>query len=81
MDKEGQFFFPNHFLDGTEDDAVWDDEEEDTEDAEEPVDNKFETDSEAENDGQLSSAMHSIKKGSFQNHPSSFQNQQIRKSQ
>ena len=51
MDKEGSFFFPNHFLDGTEDDAVWDDEEEDTEDAEEPVDNKFETDSEAENDG------------------------------
>ena len=37
----------NNALDGTEDDAVWDDEEED---AEEPVDNKFETDSETEND-------------------------------
>ena len=40
----------NNALDGTEDGAVWDDEEEDAEYAEEPVDNKFETDSEAEND-------------------------------
>ena len=40
----------NNALDGTEDGAVWDDEEEDAEDAEEPVDDKFETDSEAEND-------------------------------
>ena len=40
----------NNALDGTEDDAVWDDEEEDAEDAEEPVDNEFEMDSEAEND-------------------------------
>ena len=39
----------NNALDGTEDDAVWDDEEEDAEDAEQPVDNEFETDSEAEN--------------------------------
>ena len=37
-------------LDGTEDDAVWDDEEEEPEDAEEPIDNEFETDSEAEDD-------------------------------
>ena len=36
----------NNAFDGTEDDAVWDDKEEDTE---EPVDNEFETDSEAEN--------------------------------
>ena len=35
-------------LDGTEDDADWDDEEEAAEDAEEPIDNEFETDSEAE---------------------------------
>ena len=34
----------NNALDGTEDDAVWE------EDAEEPVDNEFETDSEAEDD-------------------------------
>ena len=40
----------NNALDGTEDDAVWDDEEEEPEDAEEPIDNEFETDSEAEND-------------------------------
>ena len=33
-------------LDGTEDDAVWDDEEE--EDTEDRIDNEFETDSEAE---------------------------------
>ena len=51
----------NNALDGTEDDAVWDDEEEDAEDAEEPVDNEFETDSEAENDEKLSSAEHSNK--------------------
>jgi len=38
----------NNALDGTEDDAVWDEEEEAAEDAEEPIDNKFETDSEAE---------------------------------
>jgi len=38
----------NNALDGTEDDAVWDEEEEETEDAEEPIDNKFETDSKAE---------------------------------
>lgn len=37
-------------LDGTEDDAVWDDEEEEAEDAEEPIDNEFETDSEGEDD-------------------------------
>ena len=37
-------------LDGTEDDAVWDDEEEEPEDAKEPIDNEFETDSEAEDD-------------------------------
>ena len=35
---------------GTEDDAVWDDEEEEAEGAEEPIDNKFETDSEGEDD-------------------------------
>ena len=40
----------NNALDGTEDDAVWDDEEEETEDADEPIDNEFETDSEAEDD-------------------------------
>ena len=40
----------NSALDGTEDDAVWDDEEEEAEDAEEPVDNEFETDSEAEDE-------------------------------
>ena len=37
-------------LDGTEDDAVWDDEEEEAEDTEERIDNEFETDSEAEDD-------------------------------
>ena len=37
-------------LDGTEDDAVWDDEEEEAEDAEEPIDNEFETDSEGKDD-------------------------------
>ena len=37
-------------LDGTEDDAVWDDEEEEAEDTEERIDNEFETDSEAEGD-------------------------------
>ena len=37
-------------LDGTEDDVVWDDEEEEAEDAEEPIDNEFETDSEGEDD-------------------------------
>ena len=37
-------------LDGTEDDAVWDDEEEGAEDTEERIDNEFETDSEAEDD-------------------------------
>ena len=40
----------NNALDGTEDDAVWDDEEEEAEDAEEPIDNEFETDSEGEDD-------------------------------
>ena len=40
----------NNVLDGTEDDAVWDDEEEEPEDTEEPIDNEFETDSEAEDD-------------------------------
>ena len=39
----------NNALDGTEDDAVWDDEEE-AEEPEEPIDNEFETDSEAEDD-------------------------------
>ena len=37
-------------LDGTEDDAVWDDEEEEAEDTEERIDNEFETDSEAEDE-------------------------------
>ena len=37
-------------LDGTEDDAVWDDEEEEAEGAEEPIDNKLETDSKGEDD-------------------------------
>ena len=37
-------------LDGTEDDVVWDDEEEEAEEAEEPIDNEFETDSEGEDD-------------------------------
>ena len=37
----------NNALDGTKDDAVWDDEEED---AEEPINNEFETDSEGEDD-------------------------------
>ena len=46
----------NNALDGTEDDAVWDDEEEETEDADETFDNEFETDSEAEDDEWLSSA-------------------------
>ena len=40
----------NNALDGTEDDAVWDDKEEEAEDAEEPIDNEFETDSEGEDD-------------------------------
>ena len=40
----------NNALDGTEDDAVWDDEEEEAEDAQEPIDNEFETDSEDEDD-------------------------------
>ena len=40
----------NNALDGTEDDAVWDDDEEETEEPEEPIDNEFETDSEAEDD-------------------------------
>ena len=35
-------------LDGTEDDAVWDDEEEEAEDAEEPIDNEFATNSKGE---------------------------------
>ena len=46
----------NNALDGTEDDAVWDDEEEEAEDAQEPIDNEFETDSEGKDDEQLSSA-------------------------
>ena len=37
-------------LDGTENDGVWDDEEEEAEDTEERIDNKFKTDSEAEGD-------------------------------
>ena len=37
-------------LDGTEDEAVWDDEGEGTEDAEDAVDNEFETESEGEDD-------------------------------
>jgi len=40
----------NNALDGTKDDVVWEDKGEDSEDAEKPVDNKFETDSEAEDD-------------------------------
>jgi len=40
----------NNALDRTEDDAVWEDKGEDAEDAEEPVDNEFETDSKAEDD-------------------------------
>ena len=39
----------NNALDGTEDDAVWDDQEE-AEEPEEQIDNEFETDSEAEDD-------------------------------
>ena len=35
-------------LDGSEDDAVWKEENEETEDAEEIIDNEFETDSEGE---------------------------------
>ena len=35
-------------LDGSEDDAVWEDENEETEDAEEIIDNEFETGSEGE---------------------------------
>ncbi|RMX44387.1 hypothetical protein pdam_00011194 [Pocillopora damicornis] len=35
-------------LDGSEDDAVWEEENEETEDAEEIIDNEFETDSEGE---------------------------------
>ena len=50
MDEEGLLFFLYHALDGTEDDAVWDDEEEEAEDAEEPIDNEFETDREGEDD-------------------------------
>ena len=39
----------NNALDGTENDLVWDDdEEEEAEDEEEPIDNEFETDSSAE---------------------------------
>ena len=38
----------NNALDATEDDLVWDDKEEEAVDAEELIDNKFETDSEAE---------------------------------
>ena len=38
-------------LDGTEDDAVWDDEEGEAEDPEEPIENEFETDSEDKDDG------------------------------
>ena len=37
-------------LDGTEDDAVWDDEEKEADDTEERIGNEFETDSEAEDD-------------------------------
>jgi len=37
----------NNAIDGTEDDAVWDEEEEEAEDAEEPIDSEFETDSKA----------------------------------
>jgi len=43
-----QFVYVVDALDGAEDDAVWDDEEGETEDAEEPsIDNKFETESKA----------------------------------
>ena len=35
-------------LDGSEDDVVWEEENEETEDAEEIIDNEFETDSEGE---------------------------------
>ena len=35
-------------LDGSEDDTVWDEENEEMEDAEEIIDNEFETDSEGE---------------------------------
>ena len=37
-------------VDGTEDDVVWDDEEEEAEDTEERIDKEFDTDSEAEDD-------------------------------
>ena len=40
----------NNALDGTEDDAVWDDEEEEADDADKLVDNEFNTDSKAEGD-------------------------------
>ena len=44
-------------LDGTEDDVVWDDqEEEEAEDTEEPIDKKFKTDNKAKDDKMLSSA-------------------------
>ena len=44
-----QFVYVVDGLDGTEDNAVWDDEEGETEDAEEPsIDNEFETESKAE---------------------------------
>ena len=35
-------------VDGSEDDAVWEEEDEETEDAEEIIDNEFETDNEGE---------------------------------
>jgi len=38
----------NNAINGTEYDAVWDEEEEEAEDAEEPIDSAFETDSKAE---------------------------------
>ena len=37
----------NNALDGTEDDVVWDDEEEEAINAEEPIDNELKTDSKA----------------------------------
>ena len=48
----------NNALDGTDDDLVWDDEEEEAEDAKEPIDNEFETDSEAEDDELFSAELY-----------------------
>ena len=61
----------NNALDGTEDDAVWDDEEEETEDADELIDNEFETDSESRGRrvAELSRALSLKQNGFFQSHP------------